>query len=53
MFFKSKTNNEIELMNRKIELMNSEVLDLKRQIKWLKMTRDNSEIYNNDLFKKW
>ena len=46
MFFKSKTKNEIELMNR-------EILDLKRRIKVLEMTRDNSKKNNNDLFKKW
>lgn len=51
MFFKSK--NEIELMNRELLLMNHELLDLKRRIKMLEMTRNNSEIYNNDLFKKW
>lgn len=46
MFFKSKTKNEIELMNR-------EILDLKRRIKVLEMARDNSKKNNNDLFEKW
>ena len=46
MFFNSKTKNEIELLNR-------EILDLKRRINLLEMTRDNSKKNNNNLFEKW